>query len=97
MNLNSVINSETFKTRTQTVKEPTANQDQLLCICTVFMDQLRCINSFENEFQPFRPIISGIRTITYKLLRFLVPILTDKTQNKFTEKGPFTFANEIST
>lgn len=77
MNLNSVINSETFKTRTQTVKEPTPNQDQLLCICTVFMDQLRCINSFEKEFQPFRPITSGIRTPTYKLLRFLIPTLSD--------------------
>ena len=48
-----------------------------------------------NGLSPFRPIISAIGTPTYKLPKFLVPVLSDITQNEFTVKGSFTFVDEI--
>ena len=48
-----------------------------------------------NGLSPFRPIISAIGTPTYKLAKFLVPVLSDITQNEFTVKGSFTFVDEI--
>ena len=50
-----------------------------------FMDQL------------FRPILSAIGTPTYKLAKFLVPVLSDVTQNEFIIKDSFTFVDEILT
>ena len=44
---------------------------------------------------PFRPILSALNTPTYKLAKFLVPILKPLTTNEFTVKGPFHFAEEI--
>ena len=46
---------------------------------------------------PFRPILSAIGTPTYKLAKFLVPVLSDITQNEFTVKDSFTFVDEILT
>ena len=37
----------------------------------------------KNGLPLFRPIISAIGTPTYKLAKFLVPILSDITQNEF--------------
>ena len=51
----------------------------------------------KNGLLPFRPIISVIGTPTYKLVQFLVPVLSDITQNEFTIKDSFTFADEILT
>ena len=50
-----------------------------------------------NGLPPFRPILSAIGTPTYKLAKFLVPILSDKTQNDFTVKDSFTFVDDILT
>ena len=47
------------------------------------------------ELPQFRPILSAIGTPTYKLAKFLVPGLTDITQNEFTVKDSFTFVDEI--
>ena len=44
---------------------------------------------------PFRPILSAIGTPTYKLAKFLVPLLSDKAQNEFPVKDSFTFVDEI--
>ena len=44
-----------------------------------------------------RPILSAIGTPTYKLAKFLVPLLYDITQNEFTIKDSFTFVDEILT
>ena len=44
---------------------------------------------------PFRPILSAINTPTYKLTKFLVPILKSLTSNEFTVKGSSAFAEEI--
>ena len=43
---------------------------------------------------PFRPILSALNTPTYKLAKFLVPILKPLTTNKFTVKDSFHFAEE---
>ena len=50
-----------------------------------------------NGLPPFRPILSTIGTPTYKLANFLVPVLSDITQNEFTVKDSFTFVDEILT
>ena len=44
---------------------------------------------------PFRPILSVLNTLTYKLAKFLVPILKPLTTNKLTVKDSFHFAEEI--
>ena len=44
---------------------------------------------------PFRPILSAIGTPTYKIAKFLVPILSCLTINEFTVKDSFSFAKEI--
>ena len=43
----------------------------------------------------FWPILSFLSTSTYKLAKFLVPILKPLTINEFTEKVSFHFAEEI--
>ena len=43
----------------------------------------------------FRPILSAIGTPTYKLAKFLVPMLEPLATNEYTIKGPFTFAEEL--
>ena len=44
---------------------------------------------------PCRPILSAINTPTYKIAKFLVPILAPVTCNQFTVKDSFKFAEEI--
>ena len=44
---------------------------------------------------PFRPILSALNTPSYKVAKFLVPILKLFTTNEFTVKGSFNFAEEI--
>ena len=43
----------------------------------------------------FRPILSAIGTPTYKLAKFLFPILEPLTTNEYTIKDSFTFAEEL--
>ena len=43
----------------------------------------------------FRPILSAIGTPTYKLAKFLVPVLEPLTTNEYTIKDFFTFAEEL--
>ena len=44
---------------------------------------------------PFQPVLSVINTPTYKLAKFLVPILKSLTSNEYTVKDSFAFAEEI--
>ena len=44
---------------------------------------------------PFRPIFSALNTPTYKLAKFLVPILKPLATNEFTVIDSFHFAEEI--
>ena len=52
---------------------------------------------FKNGLTPFKPILSAIGTPTYKLAKFVVPVLSNITQNEFTVKDSFTFVDEILT
>ena len=45
---------------------------------------------------PFRPIMSAIKTPTYNLAKFLVPLLESITTNIYTVKNSFEFAKEIA-
>ena len=45
---------------------------------------------------PFRPIMSAIKTPTYNLSKFLVPLLELITTNMYTVKKIFEFAREIT-
>ena len=47
----------------------------------------------KSRLPPFRLILSAIGTQTYKLAKFLVPVLPDTTQNIFTVKDSFTVIN----
>ena len=44
---------------------------------------------------PFRLVLSAIYAPTYKLAKFLVPILKSLTSNEYTVKDWFAFAEEI--
>ena len=44
---------------------------------------------------PFRPILSAINTPSYKLAKFLIPLLTDLTKNDYVCKDSFSFAKEV--
>ena len=44
---------------------------------------------------PFRSILSALQTPTYKLAKYLVPILEPLTNNKYAVKDLFNFATEI--
>ena len=44
---------------------------------------------------PFRPSLLALNTPTYKLAKFLVPILKPLATNEFTVKDSFHFAEEI--
>ena len=44
----------------------------------------------------FHPILSAIRTPTYKLAKYLVPILSPVTVNEFSVHDSFSFADKAS-
>ena len=48
-----------------------------------------------DDLPSFRPILSAIGAPTYKLAKFLVPILEPLTTNEYTSKDSFTFAEEL--
>ena len=48
-----------------------------------------------NNCPPFTPIMSAIKTPTYNLVKFLVPLLGSITTNMYTVKNSFEFAKEI--
>ena len=59
-------------------------------LCKVHKDQTNGA-----ELPPFRPILSAIRTCSYNLAKFFVPILKEITINEYTVKDSFSFAGEI--
>ena len=51
--------------------------------------------SADGSSPPFRPILSAINTPSYKIAKFLVPLLSDLTKNKFVFKDSFDFAKKV--
>ena len=60
-------------------------------LCKVHKDQANGL-----ELPPFHPILSTIRTCSYNLAKFFVPILKESTNNEYTVKDSFSFAEEIT-
>ena len=44
---------------------------------------------------PFRPILSAINTSSYKIAKFLTPLLSSLTKNQFVSKDSFEFAKNV--
>ena len=49
----------------------------------------------DGKSPPFRPILSAINTPSYKIAKFLVPMLSELTKNKFVSKDSFEFAKNV--
>ena len=49
----------------------------------------------DGQSPPFRPILSAINTPSYKIAKFLVPLLSDLIKNKFVSKDSFNFAQNV--
>ena len=49
-----------------------------------------------NNCPPFPPILAAINTSTYKLVKFLVPILKSCSSTEYTVKDSFAFSGEIA-
>ena len=61
----------------------------------IMYDLAKVHKIFIDGLPSFRPILSAIGTPTYKLAKFLVPILESLTTNEYTIKDSFTFAEEL--
>ena len=93
-NLNYIINSEKRATdllkklkNKNAISEETYNKLTPVCSKPVTLYGSAKVHTlFINGLLPFRPILSAIGTSTYKLVKFLVPVLSDITQNGFTVK-----------
>ena len=48
-----------------------------------------------DESPPFRPTLSAINTPSYKIAKFLVPLLADLTKNKYVSKDSFEFTKNV--
>ena len=57
-------------------------------LCKVHKDK-------QGSSPPFRPILSAIGTSTYKLAKFLVPVLKDYTINEHSINDSFSFASDV--
>ena len=67
-----------------------SNPGILYGLCKVHKDE-----GTDNFIPPFRPILYSIGTCTYKMAKFLVPILNEHTNNEFSVKDSFTLAEEV--
>ena len=66
------------------------------CLSGILYGQAKVHKPVINNFPSFRPILDAINLPSYKLAKFLVPILSVLTINEYTIKDTFEFANEIS-
>ena len=80
-------NSISEETR-RSLKSIGTRSDIIYGLCKVHKDII-------DSCPPFRPILPAINTPTYKLAKFLVPILKSLTSNEYTVKDSFAFAEEI--
>ena len=48
-----------------------------------------------NGHKPFRPILSAIKTPTYELAKFLIPLLEPLTKNDYVTTDSFTFSDDV--
>ena len=60
-----------------------------------FLKPVETTKDIIDNCPPFRPIFSAINAPTYKIVKFLVPILKSLTSNEYTVKDSFASAEEI--
>ena len=86
--LKKLVASNTISEETRRSPKPVGTRPGIMYgPCKVHKDINNCL--------PFRPILSAINTPTYILAKFLVPILKSLTNNEYTGKDSFAFAEEI--
>ena len=84
-----LVTSNSISKETRSSLKPVGTRPGILYgLCKVYKDII-------DNCPLLRPILSAINTPTYKLAKFLVPILKSLTSNEFTVKDSFGFAEEI--
>ena len=87
--LKKLVASKSISEETRRSLKPVGTRPGIMYgLCKVHKDII-------DNCPPFRPILSAINTPTYKLAKFLVPILKSLTSNEYTIKDSFAFAKEI--
>ena len=61
----------------------------------IMYDSAKVHKIITDSLPSFRPILSAIGTPTYKLSKFLVPMLEPLTANEYTIKDSFTFTEQL--
>ena len=87
--LKKLVESESMTEKTRRSLKPVGNRPG------VMYGSCKAHKVSVGNCPPFRPTLSALNTPTYKLAKFLVPILKPLTTNEFTVKDSFHFANEI--
>ena len=88
-NLKKLAVSNSISKETRRSTEPVGTRSSIMYrLCKVHKDII-------DNCPPFLPILPAVNTPTYKLAKFIVPILISLTNNKYTLKDSFTFAEEI--
>ena len=88
--LKELKNSEfIFETFYKSLKQRGSRFGILYVLCKVH-------KKLADNSPPFRPIMSAIKTPTYKLAKFLVPLLEPIATNMCTIKNSFAFSKEIA-
>ena len=66
------------------------------CRPGILYGQAKVHKAVINNCPSFRPILDGINSPSYKLTKFLVPILSPLAINEYAVKDSFAFAKEIT-
>ena len=87
--LKKLVASKSISEETRRSLKPVGTRPGIMYgLCKVHKDII-------DNCPPFRPILSAINTPTYKLAKFLVPILKSLTSNEYTINYSFTFAEKV--
>ena len=66
------------------------------CCAGILYGQAKVRKPVINNWSSFRPILDAINTPSYKLAKFLAPILSPSAINEYTVEDSFAFAKEIT-
>ena len=84
-----LVDSNSMSEETRRHLKPVATRPEVMYgSCKVYK---KCVDGCP----PFRPSLSALQTVRYKLEKYLVPILEPLTKNKCIVKDSFNFTTEI--
>ena len=66
------------------------------CCLGILYGQTKVLKPAMNNCPSFRPILDAIKTPSYKLAKFLGPLLSPLAINEYTVKDSFAVAKEIT-